>query len=136
MLGTNVIVFFAYLIGKHPHDIIYTYSTFVMGALLTYRCVTFWQKGWKFYLVDFCYFANFVVFYFINCAPKSQWLFISCFVIANGLLASAVAAFRNSLVYHKIDLLTSLAVHSIPMCLTHHIKWYTIPDQTDLPADR
>jgi len=32
-------------------------------------------------------------------------------------------------------MLTSLAIHSIPMTLTTHIRWYTIPEQLGLPLD-
>ena len=44
-------------------------------------------------------------------------------------------AFRNSLVFHKIDMLVSLSIHAIPMILTNHIRWETIPTQAHLPLE-
>ena len=67
---------------------------------------------------------------------ESPGLFVSCFVFANGPLSLAIVAFRNSLVYHKIDYLTSLAIHAIPMTIMTHIRWYTILEQANLPKEQ
>lgn len=32
-------------------------------------------------------------------------------------------------------MLTSLAIHAIPMTLTMHMRWYTVPEQSQLPLD-
>ena len=87
------------------------------------------------YLVDYCYLGNALLFYYINFDPKNEWLFMACYCLSNGTLAAGVAAFRNSLVYHKIDYLTSLATHAVPMVLSVHIRWETIPRQADLPPE-
>ena len=87
------------------------------------------------YLIDFCYIGNFALLYLINFAPQCQWLFVTCFVFANGCLASAIIAFRNSLVFHKIDMLMSLSIHCVPMILTLHMRWETIPIQSNLPLE-
>ena len=57
----------------------------------------------------------------------------ACYLFASGPLSIAVVAFRNSLVYHKIDFLTSLAIHSMPLIIAFHIRWNTIPSQSSLP---
>lgn len=33
-------------------------------------------------------------------------------------------------------MLTSLAIHAIPMTLLFHIRWITIPAQADLPKEQ
>lgn len=48
----------------------------------------------------------------------------------------SIYLFRNSLVFHKIDMMTSLGIHFMPMATMYHIKWYTIVDQAHLPADQ
>ena len=55
-------------------------------------------------------------------------MLITCFLFSTGPLSAAIAAFRNSLVYHRVDMLTSLAIHAIPMTLMCHIRWVTIPE--------
>ena len=135
IFGSNFAIFFAYCLGVWPHSHIYTFSTVIQALLLMHRYYTFWITDLKFYLVDFCYLANFLLFFYINFNPKSQWLMITSYLYANGTLATGVLAFRNSLVYHKIDFLTSLATHAVPMILTIHIRWDTIPKQMHLTED-
>ena len=127
VFGTTILVAYSYLIGKYPHDVIYAYSSLLMLFLLCYRYYSYWSNGYFYYLYDFCYIANFCMLMLLNFAPKSQSLLITCFIFSNGPLAAAIAAFRNSLVYHKVDMLTSLAIHAVPMTLMTHIRWVTVP---------
>ena len=128
-------ILFAYFIGRTPHDFVYIFATFVMLLLLSHRYYTYYTGGHGYYLIDFCYMGNFTLLYLINFAPQCQWLFVTCFVWANGCMASAIISFRNSLVFHKIDMLVSLSIHAIPMILTLHMRWETIPIQSELPLE-
>ena len=87
------------------------------------------------YLTDFCYFGNFALLYLLMFAPQCQWLFVTCYVFSNGAMALAIISFRNSLVFHKIDMLMSLSLHAIPLILTLHMRWETIPIQSHLPVE-
>mmetsp|Transcript_41744 Transcript_41744/g.54987 ORF Transcript_41744/g.54987 Transcript_41744/m.54987 type:complete len:127 (+) Transcript_41744:728-1108(+) len=87
------------------------------------------------FLVDFCYFANFIVFGYINFAPRSDSLFITSFLFGNGTLAAGVMAFRNSFVPHKLAMMTSLALHAVPLLLMQHARWYTVLEQESLPIE-
>ena len=51
---------------------------------------------------------NFVYFWFF---PRSAALFIACYCLSHGSLASAVITWRNSLVFHDQDKVTSLFIH-------------------------
>jgi hypothetical protein len=135
VFGTTIIVLYSYLIGKFPHTVIYGYVTVLMTALLLHRYYSYYTNGYHMYLLDFCYTANFGLLILLNFAPNCQWLLITCYLQSQGPLAAAIAAFRNSLVYHRVDMLTSLAIHAIPMTLTLHIRWDTVPNQADLPLD-
>ena len=128
MLGTSIIILFSFILGRYPNTLIFKYHTLVIILLLLGRYVQYTLLRWHMYLIDFCYFGNFTIIYFITFAPKDVNLFIVCFVFANGPLAAAVAAFRNSLVYHKIDYLTSLFIHALPMILLTHIRWFVLFD--------
>ena len=86
-------------------------------------------------MFDFCYFGNFALYIHLNYAPKCQWLFISCFIYANGTIAASCIAFRNSLVFHKMDQLTSMAIHILPMILMLYIRWRSIPNEQNLPEE-
>lgn len=52
-------------------------------------------------------------------------------------MAVSVWAFRNSLALHRIDHLTNLCTHLIPLILTNHLRWSVQDVEAGLdPADR
>ena len=63
----------------------------------------------------------------INGMSTNEQLFKMVFLYSNGCLGIAIAAFRNSLVFHRIDYITSLAIHVVPMLTSVRIRWYIIP---------
>ena len=135
VLGTTLIICYSAIMGRYPHSHVYLFSSILLPSLLLPRFVQYYMNGWHFFLIDFCYFVNSCILYFLMWDSASPGLFVSCFVFANGPLSLAIVAFRNSLVYHKIDYLTSLAIHAIPMTIMTHIRWYTILVQADLPKE-
>lgn len=60
-------------------------------------------------------------------------MFKISYLFANGPLAYAIVAFRNSLVFHKIDFLTSLGIHAIPLAIMVNFRWVTLYDEALLP---
>ena len=66
------------------------------------------------YLFDFCYFANTLMIVYILLLPKNDILFKVFFVYANGPFGLAIPAFKNSMIFHKIDNLISVSIHIIP----------------------
>ncbi|THH20281.1 hypothetical protein EW146_g1039 [Bondarzewia mesenterica] len=51
------------------------------------------------------------IFFYIWIFPQSEWMFVACYCLSHGAVASAVITWRNSLVFHDIDKVTSLFVH-------------------------
>ena len=135
-MGTLMIIGFTFLLGRYPHDHLYTFVTFILPALILIRFMYYCLKGWHWFLADFCYFVNYAMLFFLIKESKSQFWFLTCYVFANGPLGFAMVAFRNSLVYHEIDKLTSLSIHAIPMVIMTHVRWYTIPAQEHLPEEK
>lgn len=52
--------------------------------------------------------------YYLLKDPKNDIIFKVMFIYANGPFGLAIPAFKNSMIFHKIDNLTSLAIHVIP----------------------
>jgi len=100
--------------------------------LVFIRFVYYKSKKMHYYLLDFCYYANALILLFIHVFPKSEMLFKTIFCYANGNMIISLAAFRNSLVFHKIDNLTSMAIHLLPSITTFVIRWTTIPYEDEL----
>lgn len=133
--GTVMIIAFTFLMGRYPNDKLFIFVSFLLPVLILCRFFYYCTLGYHWFLADFCYFTNYAMIYFLWYGTHDQFWFLTCFVFANGPLAFAVMMFRNSLVYHEIDKLTSLSIHAIPMCIMTHIRWYTIPHQANLPAN-
>jgi Protein of unknown function (DUF2838) len=50
--------------------------------------------------------------------------FTIVFALVNGPLLWAIPVFRNSLVFHSIDKITSLFIHASPIVMTYVARWY------------
>ncbi|KAK3719467.1 hypothetical protein LTR37_004325 [Vermiconidia calcicola] len=117
-----------YLIGAYPEYFHYWYT-----AQLAYFMPIRWYKyhkiGFHYFLADLCYFTNLLVVLSIWFFPQSKRLFISAFCLAFGNNAVAIAMWRNSLVFHSLDKVTSSAlticdpnslfIHIMPCALLH-----------------
>ena len=87
-------------------------------------------------MTDFCYYANTVILIWLNFYPKSDILFKIGFFYSNGSLAIAVGAFRNQMVFHKMDNISSLALHFYPQALFWSLRWNTMEMEESLPEDQ
>jgi len=80
-------------------------------------------------LYDFCYFANLLVLLFLHVFPHSRALFLVAFSFSLGPLAWAIPTWRNSLVFHSLDKMTSIFIHLGPNILFYTMRWiYTAPE--------
>lgn len=135
LFGSTIIIAFTYFLGAYPNDYLYSFTVPLLLGLIASRYVHYILVGWHMYLVDFCYFANFLMIYYLVFDSKNEALMTSVYLYATGPLAIGIFAFRNSLVYHKIDFLTSLAIHSVPLLTVYNFRWVTIPTQSELAED-
>eukprot|EP00474_Spongospora_subterranea_P001008 CRZ01466.1 hypothetical protein [Spongospora subterranea] len=111
------------LVGRSSLFMINWYTYLIM-FLITLRLYLYRKEGYQYFLLDFCYFTTGLVFVYLYFYPNSQSLFVHIFAFANGPLAWAVPLWRNSLVFHDLDKLTSCAIHIFPMLLTFQLRWY------------
>jgi hypothetical protein len=75
------------------------------------------------FLIDFCYFVNFLCFAHLFVLPRSSALFTMAFACANGPVAFAIIAWRNSLVFHELEKVTSVFIHFLPALLMFSQRW-------------
>ena len=92
--------------------------------LLLMRCYSYSKQGWLYFTIDFCYFTHLLLILFILVYPSAEVLFVAVFSVANGPLLWAIIVWRNSLVLHDIDRMTSLFLHIIPSVVTTCIRWH------------
>lgn len=114
IVGVFLLIISTYIVGRYPNDLYYTYHTAAVISLVLCRLYNYRTKGWHYYLFDFCYFANFLIIVFLCFLPKNDILFKVFFVYANGPFGLAIPAFKNSMIFHKIDNLISVTIHILP----------------------
>ena len=96
------------------------------------------KRTWHYFLFDLCYYTNVLDLVFIWAMPTSPALFVACYCISMGSLASAVITWRNSLVFHDWDKVTSLFVHIYPplvfsviRCVSRFLAYSSSDDEAE-----
>lgn len=101
----------------------YIWYSIIIPILLTARTIYFKQLKYHYFMLDFCYFTQLCIFSMMYLFPQSSAFFNVCFIFANGPLPLAVIIWRNSLVFHHLDKLTSVYIHLVPAMLTYCMRW-------------
>lgn len=111
-----------YLIGAVP-QYFYFWFTAQLLYFMPIRLITYRKKGLHYFLADLCYFVNALCLTSIWLFPRSKRLFIAAYCLSYGNNAVAIVMWRNSLVFHSLDKVTSLFIHVMPPvtlhCLVH-----------------
>lgn len=81
---------------------------------LPLRVYMYKKRAWHYFLFDLCYYCSILDLVYIWAMPDSPALFVACYCLSLGSLASAVITWRNSLVFHDWDKVTSLFIHIYP----------------------
>ncbi|KAJ3910646.1 hypothetical protein F5879DRAFT_928354 [Lentinula edodes] len=100
----------ALLFGLAPQWVHIAYTVQAL-YLLPLRVYFYKKRSWHYFLFDLCYYVNILNFIYIWLLPQSPAMFIACYCLSHGSLASAVITWRNSLVFHDQDKVTSLFIH-------------------------
>merc|ERR1712141_124746 len=121
-LGVIVICLSEWLILRTPNLFQFFYIT-VMSVLLAYRYYDYAKIKSELYLLDFCYFVNLSVILQTSFYPDNLLWFKANYVLTQGPICIAIVVWRNSLVFHSLDKLTSFFLHAFPTMLCHIYRW-------------
>jgi len=97
--------------------------------LLTLRLWCYRREKLHYFLFDFCYFTNLLLLVYLWLIPPGHvagYMFIVLFCFANGPLLWATAFWRNSLVFHSVDKMTSLFIHISPAVTVSALRWWVV----------
>ncbi|KAI1750087.1 hypothetical protein F4782DRAFT_532806 [Xylaria castorea] len=125
--GVMNIFISGYLIGAYP-QYFHMWYTAQLVYFMPIRYFTYHRRGYHYFLADLCYFVNFLLFASLWIFPSSKRLFISAYCLAFGNNAVAIIMWRNSLVFHDFDKVTSLFIHIMP-CATLHCIVHLLPSE-------
>lgn len=121
-----------FLIGGYP-EYFHLWYTAQLLYFMPIRYFTYHRRGYHYFLADLCYFVNFLLMLSIWVFPGSKRLFLAVYCLAFGNNAVAIIMWRNSLVFHSFDKVTSLFIHVMP-CATLHVLVHLWPEE--LQANR
>ena len=117
-----------YLIGANP-SWFHLWYTAQLVYFMPIRYYTYHRRGYHYFLADLCYFVNFLLFMSIWAFPSSKRLFIAAYCLAFGNNAVAIIMWRNSLVFHDFDKVTSLFIHIMPCATLHCMVHLLSPEE-------
>lgn len=127
IFGVMNIFISGYLIGGWP-EYFHIWYTAQLLYFMPIRMFTYHRRGYHYFLADLCYFVNMLLMLSIWIFPNSKRLFTSAYCLAFGNNAVAIIMWRNSLVFHSFDKVTSLFIHIMP-CATLHVIVHLLSDE-------
>jgi len=113
---------------RHP-EMFPLYYYMLMGILLAYRWITYSQDNYQLFMLDFCYFVNFSVVLQTSLYPGNLAWFKANYILTLGPITFAIVIWKNSLVFHSLDKLTSFFLHAFPPLTMHLLRWGLIPNE-------
>ncbi|SSD59946.1 uncharacterized protein SCODWIG_01707 [Saccharomycodes ludwigii] len=122
-----------FLMGHKP-EIFHIYYTILFFLLIPIRAYTYYKTNNHYFLADLCYYVNGMCLLFIWAFPNNISLYLSTFALTFGTLSWAVITWKNSLVTHSVDKVTSCFIHIMPP-LTIHVITHVL-DDTDFQRER
>ncbi|MBW0545762.1 hypothetical protein O181_085477 [Austropuccinia psidii MF-1] len=111
--GVQNVLITALLLAFWPEYIPLSY-TLQAAYYLPLRIYTYRRLAYHYFLFDLCYVINGLCLVFLWFFPSNVLLFEACYGLSHGPSAIAIATWRNSLVFHSVEKVTSLFIHIYP----------------------
>jgi len=124
LVGIALLMITEYILLAEPQWLWLLYL-FLLFPLMIHRFLTYHKMNHHYFMLDFCYYMQLWTLIVLFAFPKDISLFKVYFGLCNGPLLTAVVAWRNKLVFHDLDKITSLFIHVFPGLLTYTIRWHT-----------
>ncbi|GAM26779.1 hypothetical protein SAMD00019534_099540 [Acytostelium subglobosum LB1] len=135
-LGLIVLFTSEFVLIRAPQYMYLLYTALVI-PLMVLRFFDYHRSKYHYFMLDFCYLCNFLLLFYmfghqLLLGPLSTPSFFKLvFALTNGPLAWGCIVWRNSMVFHDVDKLTSVFIHLCPPIVTYCLRWYPI----DFPLD-
>lgn len=102
--------------------------SFLITSMYAIRLKIYHADNLHYFLIDFCYIGNFILLFYLHFYPNSVVLFQLVFALSTGPITVAILAWRNSLVFHNLDKMTTVVVHVMPPLMAFNLRWF--PEET------
>jgi len=109
-------------------DLFPLYYYVMMTILMLWRLFTYSKDKYQLFMLDFCYFVNLSVVLQTAFFPTNINWFKANYILCMGPLMCAIIVWKNSLVFHSLDKVTSFFLHALPPLTVHLLRWGLIPN--------
>ncbi|KAI8885957.1 hypothetical protein K501DRAFT_244912 [Backusella circina FSU 941] len=103
---------------------------------ITLRYINYKSRQSHYFFFDLCYYVNLLTLLYIWVFPSSTVLYTAVFTLTNGPIAFAITVWRNSLVFHSLDKVTSVFIHIYPPVVSYTLRWLPELDKNTEAAIR
>jgi len=100
----------------------------IMTMLMVWRFIAYSKDKYQLFMLDFCYFVNLSVILQTALFPTNTNWFKANYILCMGPLMCAIIVWKNSLVFHSLDKLSSFFLHAFPPLTVHLFRWGLIPN--------
>jgi len=100
-----------------------TLYTALLIPLMVARYIIYRADLIHYFMYDFCYYAQVLLLIYMYKLPDNIELGKAMFSIGNGPLCIAIIMWRNSLVFHSMDKMTSMFIHILPPLVMFSRRW-------------
>eukprot|EP01053_Blabericola_migrator_P013307 Blabericola_migrator_1__13306@NODE_933_length_5987_cov_26_727196_g649_i0_p2_GENE_NODE_933_length_5987_cov_26_727196_g649_i0NODE_933_length_5987_cov_26_727196_g649_i0_p2_ORF_typecomplete_len415_score72_91DUF2838/PF10998_8/5_7e35DUF2838/PF10998_8/1_3e03MCLC/PF05934_11/2_2e03MCLC/PF05934_11/0_26Itfg2/PF15907_5/4S_2TMBeta/PF18153_1/7_1e02S_2TMBeta/PF18153_1/0_74_NODE_933_length_5987_cov_26_727196_g649_i046715915 len=125
-LGVANVIMTAFTLGYAPNSIP---SLYALDFLLLYslRVYLYRRRGWQYFTLDLCYWVNVMLLTLMFFIPTSEFLLGGVIGLVHGPVLWAILQWRNSLVFHSLDKITSCFIHFCPAVVLYGLRWLSSP---------
>lgn len=117
-----------FCLGAAPQAIPALYLLFIATAL-PWRIISFVQRKWVFFLLDYCYFANIAAVLYLVAAPTEPRLGAMVYSLCEGPLAAAIIPWQCAWLLGSPDHTISVLIHSMPGLALYCHRYFSATQQ-------
>lgn len=112
-------------------QITFSYILIKLGILFFLRFFEFKRKKWHYYLIEYCYFVNWLMFFTLIFFYKNKYLLCSFFLNALGPVASSFLFLRYRIAWHDLSAYTSFFMHIAPGIVAWIMRFHYATESSD-----
>eukprot|EP01125_Pyxidicula_operculata_P002116 TRINITY_DN1205_c0_g1_i1.p1 TRINITY_DN1205_c0_g1~~TRINITY_DN1205_c0_g1_i1.p1 ORF type:complete len:337 (+),score=41.97 TRINITY_DN1205_c0_g1_i1:409-1419(+) len=122
-LGIFLLVVMEYVVVACPQQFPLVYTALLI-PLLIYRFLDYHKSNYHYFMLDFCYYVQVWCLVSSFVLPHHNRVFKVFFGLGNGPLLSAIIMWKNKMVFHDLDKITSLFIHVAPPLVSYCLRWF------------
>jgi hypothetical protein len=101
--------------------------------LLVYRFIDWKPKKWHYYYLDFCYWCNFLSWFYVLVRPNDKMVFTMLFFNATGPMLNYFILLKAKLIFQNNQSLTGFIMHYLPGIFVMRLRWYNTDTSGPFP---